>query len=77
MEGKEIIGVLEKAAANSTWVKWVLSAKDAQETRNFLQVSYKYLATHERSKWAKRISTGDETQIVATIHELVTPISLK
>jgi len=68
---EEMIKILKKAATSSTWVNWVLSAENAQETRDFLQVCYKHLTTHERSRWAKRISTGDQRQVAATIHELV------
>jgi len=62
---------LRKAAKKSSWVKWLTGDSGAQETRDFLKMSYSNLTPNEQSKWAQRASTGDANQIMATIHELV------
>jgi len=64
--------VLKEGATKSAWVAWLNTDGRAQKTtRKFLKTCYCNLTPDEQSKWAQRVSAGDEKQTMATIHELV------
>lgn len=61
-----------KAIDKSQWVKWLVSESvSAQETLAFLESAYLNLTADEQSRWARRISSGDEQQVMGTVYELV------
>jgi hypothetical protein len=62
---------LKRAASKSPWVSWLITDGDAaRSTRDFLNVCFANIPATKHSGILKKLS-GAESQIEATVHELV------
>jgi hypothetical protein len=71
MDFAEIIRGIKK---KSEWIEWVSNSesKAATETLQFLSICYSNLPQSNKTKTTKRLQKGDQQEVEAIIHELIT-----